>query len=165
MKKKPPALVVVSPRVSRAVTSCSMSCRVTTRGRGLQAPSRISTSSVARSRAGRGVGGTRFFYPGLFTVGCHGCIAICDAAERKHAFLCVSKAPGAVNQAVGTRPIEAVPPKIGGLTLGVFVTGATNCVLELLEEQLVQRPAWHPLAGVPAQETKVAFQWTSMPHG
>jgi len=45
MQKKPPALVVVSPRLSRAVTSCSLSCRVTTRGRGWQVLSRMSISS------------------------------------------------------------------------------------------------------------------------
>ncbi len=38
-----------------------MSCRVTTRGRGLQAPSRMSISSWARSRAGSGACVIRFF--------------------------------------------------------------------------------------------------------
>jgi hypothetical protein len=64
MKKKPPALVVVSPRLRKAVTSCSMSGRVTTRGRGSQAPSRTSIVSWARSRAGSVVWSIRFFGPG-----------------------------------------------------------------------------------------------------
>src|SRR6266487_5573001 len=69
MKKKPPALVVVRPRLRRSVTSCSMPCRVTTWGRGSHAPSRISVSSGVRRRAGSGMRVTLFF--GEAVVGKH----------------------------------------------------------------------------------------------
>ena len=64
MKQKPPALGVGSPRGRRAVTSCSLSWRVTTRGRGAQAPSRTAIVSWARSRAGGVVWVSRCFWTG-----------------------------------------------------------------------------------------------------
>jgi len=61
-KKRTASARRVSPRVSRAVTSCAMSWRVTTLARGWPGPSRMSISSLARSRAGRGVGISCFFF-------------------------------------------------------------------------------------------------------
>lgn len=62
MKKNPPALVVVKPRFSRAVTSYWMPCRVTTSDLGLQAPSKIEVSSGASNRGGSFVAANEVFF-------------------------------------------------------------------------------------------------------